>query len=173
MLYAIPHGVIKMSQVLENLVETSTNLARVELLNKGKGVEGSNTSGETEFFVLNCHRSSVDTECDDVADMTRAIITAVGGRYEFKHEYPGWDPDPDSAVRKSAENAYNETFKKAPEIKAIHAGLECGVIGKKFDEIDMISFGPELSDVHTPGEKMHIESVGRMWNFLIALLKKI
>ena len=173
LLYALPHGVMKMSKVLDNLVETSTNLARVELLNKGRGVEGSNTSGETEFFILTCQRSSVDTECGDIADMVRASINAAGGRYEFKHEYPGWDPDPDSKVRKTAEEAYLEEFGKKAEIKAIHAGLECGVIGKKFDGLDMVSFGPELSDVHTPGEKMHIESVGRMWNFLVALLKKI
>ncbi len=173
MIYSIPHGILKMSKVLDDLVETSTNLARVELLNKGKGIEGSNTTGETEFFVLNCHRSSVDTECDDAADMVRSCIRAAGGRYEFRHEYPGWDPDPESAILKTAERAYKELFGKAPEIKAIHAGLECGVIGKKFDSMDMISFGPELMDVHTPGEKVQIKSVENVWKFLIALLKMI
>ena len=171
MLYSIPHGVIKMSRVLENLVETSTNLARVELLKDGKGVEGSNSTGETEFFVLNCHRSSVDTECDDIADRVRACIDAAGGRYEFKHEYPGWDPDMDSRILKTALKAYSQLFNKEPEVTAIHAGLECGVIGKKFDSIDMLSFGPELEDVHTPGEKVKIDTVEKCWIFLMEILK--
>ncbi|MDC7226096.1 MAG: aminoacyl-histidine dipeptidase [Spirochaetales bacterium] len=171
LIYALPHGVVKMSKVLENLVETSTNLARVELLKDGKGVEASNSTGETEFFVQNCHRSSVDTECDDIADSARACIRAAGGRCEIKHEYPGWDPNPQSEILKTAEAAYKNIFGHGPEIKAIHAGLECGVIGKKFESIDMVSFGPELADVHTPGEKMEIKSVENAWKFLMEILR--
>ena len=159
LVYSTPHGVIKMSPVMDNLVETSTNLARIELLDSG------------EFFLLTCHRSSLDTEVDDIADRTRACIRAAGGRYQFKHEYPGWDPNPESAILKKAVEAYKYIFKKEPKVKAIHAGLECGVIGKKFDSIDMISFGPELADVHTPGEKMEIKSVEKVWKFLIGVLK--
>jgi len=171
LVYSTPHGVIKMSRVIDDLVETSTNLARIELLKDGKGVEGSNTSGKTEFFVLNCHRSSVDSECDDIADRVRAMISAAGGRHEFKHDYPGWDPNPESEILKTARKAYSALFGNEPEIKAIHAGLECGVIGKKFDSIDMVSFGPELADVHTPGEKMKIDSVEKTWKLLVEILR--
>ncbi len=173
MIYAIPHGVIKMSKVIDDLVETSTNLAMVELLREGKGIEGSNSTGKTEFYVLTCQRSSEKTECDDLADSVRACIRAAGGRHHFKDEYPGWAPDPDSKIRKITEEAYEKEFNSKPEIKAIHAGLECGVIGEKFDNIDMISFGPELADVHTPGEKMYIKSVEKTWKFLLAVLKMI
>jgi dipeptidase D len=159
LVYSLPHGVVKMSPVLEGLVETSTNLARIEQRDNG------------EFFVENCNRSSVDTECDDIASRAAAAIEAAGGRVEFKHEYPGWDPNPESEVLKTAKKTYNSLFGKDAEIKAIHAGLECGVIGKKFDSMDMVSIGPELADVHTPGEKMKIDSVEKMWKFLIGILK--
>ena len=171
LVYSLPHGVIKMSRVLDDLVETSTNMARIELLKDGKGVEGSNDTGETEFFVLNCNRSSVESECNDIADRAAACILAAGGRYEFKQEYPGWDPDPESAILKTAKKAYASIFGGEPEIKAIHAGLECGVIGKKFDSMDMVSFGPDLADVHTPGEKVKINSVENCWKFLIEILR--
>ena len=161
LVYSIPHGVIKMSPVMENLVETSTNLARIEQLDSG------------EFFVLTCQRSSLDTENDDIADRVRACIRAAGGHYEFRHEYPGWDPNPDSLILKKSTGVYRSLFGEDPQIRAIHAGLECGVIGKKFDGIDMISFGPELSDVHTPGERMDIASVGKMWKFLTGLLSEL
>ncbi len=173
LVYSIPHGVIKMSRVLENLVETSTNLARIELLVNGKGVEGVNDTGETEFFILSCNRSSVDTECDDISDRVAACVSAAGGRSEFCHEYPGWDPNPDSEILKKAKAAYKNANGTDAKIKAIHAGLECGVIGKKFETMDMISFGPELADVHTPGEKMKIDSVKKTWKFLIELLRMV
>lgn len=173
LIYSIPHGVIKMSPVIDGLVETSTNLARIELLKDGKGIEGSNTTGETEYFVQTCQRSSVDSECDDLADRIRASIRACGGRYEFHHDYSGWDPNPESAILKTAKTAYRSIFGRDPKIAAIHAGLECGVIGKKFDSLDMISFGPDLADVHTPGEKMKIDSVEKCWKFLIGILKML
>ncbi|MBI9107123.1 MAG: aminoacyl-histidine dipeptidase [Spirochaetales bacterium] len=158
LVYSLPHGVVKMSPVIENLVETSTNLARIELLESG------------EFFVQNCNRSSVDTECNDIADRAACAVEAAGGRVVFRHEYPGWDPNPDSEIRKKAEDVYRKIFGEDAKIKAIHAGLECGVIGKKFDSMDMISIGPELADVHTPGEKMRIDSVEKIWKFLIGIL---
>jgi len=159
--YSLPHGVVKMSPVLENLVETSTNFARIELRDK------------SDIFVQNCNRSSVDSECDDIAFRAAAIMEAAGGRVEFRDEYPGWDPNPDSEIRKKAEEVYRDNFGKDPEIKAIHAGLECGVIGKKFDSMDMISIGPELADVHTPGEKMRMDSVEKCWKFLLGILKML
>lgn len=159
MVYSLPHGVVKMSPVIEELVETSTNLARIEQRDNG------------EFFVQNCNRSSVDSECDDIADRAAAVIEAAGGRYVFEDDYPGWEPNPDSAILKAAEEVYRSIFGKDAEIKAIHAGLECGVIGEKFDSMDMISIGPELADVHTPGEKMQIDSVEKIWKFLIGILK--
>ncbi|MDC7124699.1 MAG: aminoacyl-histidine dipeptidase [Spirochaetales bacterium] len=173
LMYSIPHGVIKLSGVLEGLVETSTNFARAELLKEGKGVEGSNTTGKTEFFVQTCQRSSSETELHDIADRIRACIDAAGGRFEFKHEYPGWDPNPNSKILEKTKKVYSDLFGTQAEIKAIHAGLECGVIGKKFDSMDMISFGPELSNVHTPGEKIQISTVKKAWNLLFEILKAV
>ena len=161
LLYSLPHGVVKMSQVLDNLVQTSTNLATVQL------------QENSELFVENCSRSSVDSECDDIAARAAAAMEAAGGRVVYMHDYPGWNPDPESQIRKIAEKVYKDVFGRDVEIKAIHAGLECGVIGEKFDSLDMISFGPELSDVHTPGEKMEINSVEKCWKFLIAILKML
>ena len=173
LIYSIPHGVIKFSKNNDGLVKTSTNLARVELLLDGKGIEGANNTGKTEFFVLTCQRSSSNSECMDIANKTSACISAAGGRTEYKHEYPGWEPDPDSAILKKARKIYRNMHGVEPKIKAIHAGLECGVIGSKFNSIDMISFGPKLSDVHTPGEKMKIDSVKKFCDFLLELLKAV
>ena len=161
LLYSLPHGVYKMSQVIDDLVQTSTNLSTVKMQDDG------------EIFIQNYSRSSVDTECDDLSARAGAAIELAGGRFVYKNNHPGWDPDPKSEIRKVAEKAYRELFGRDVAIKAIHAGLECGVIGEKYDYMDMISLGPELADVHTPGEKMEIESVEKCWKFLVAILKML
>ncbi len=160
MVYTMPNGVISMSPVINGLVETSTNLARIELK-------------ENEFYVLTCQRSSSDTECDDIADRIKACILQAGGRAAFSHEYPGWEPDRNSVILKTSEKVFKDLYSKEPVITAIHAGLECGVIGKKFEKLDMISIGPELADVHTPGEKMKISTVSKLWDFLIRILENV
>ena len=156
----IPHGVIKMSAAIPDLVETSTNLAVVQTL-------------EESVKIVTSQRSSVASEIVEIADSVAAILQLGGAAIESGDGYPGWKPDMDSPILKIAKSSYRSLYGKDPEVKAVHAGLECGVIGERIPGMDMLSFGPTLEGVHSPDEKIHIDTVEKFWNFLLEILKNI
>ncbi|MCG6185869.1 aminoacyl-histidine dipeptidase [Maribellus maritimus] len=159
---ACPNGVVRMSDSMEGLVETSTNLAIVK----------SDASKKT-ILCAALMRSSVDSAKEDLASRIRAVFTLAGAEVSFSGAYPGWKPNMDSPILKTMQDVYNKNFKKIPEIKAIHAGLECGILGGKYPNWDMISFGPTIRFPHSPDEKVNIESVKKFWDFLVVTLENI
>lgn len=159
-LYAVPHGVIKMSYDIPGLTETSTNLATI-------------STDEKFITVVTSQRSSVASEIKDVVDMVHAVFNLAGAKSEVTDGYPGWKPNVNSEILSVAKNTYMQLFNKEPEVKAIHAGLECGIISEKYPEMDMISFGPTLFGVHSPDEKMEIDSIPKFWDLLTNILKNV
>ena len=160
LLYGIPHGVQAMSHAVEGLVETSTNMAIVET--KDDIVE-----------MLTSQRSSVASSILDIADKVKAVGKLAGFEVEQGGGYPAWQPNPDSPILKLAIETYKDKEGREPEVKAIHAGLECGLIGEKFPGMDMLSFGPTIEGAHSPDERVNIDDVEKIWNFLLDLLKKV
>lgn len=159
-LYGCPHGVIAWSQEIDNLVETSTNLASV------KKVDG-------ELIVSTSQRSSVESAKNNIANMVHSIFELAGAKVEHSDGYPGWEPNMDSPLLKVAVNTYEQLFKYKPKVRAIHAGLECGLFLQKYPHMDMISLGPTIKGAHSPDERLHIESVGKFWDHLLAILKSL
>ncbi len=155
-----PHGVIKMSESVEGLIETSSNLAIV-VLKEGK-------------LAIKClTRSAVDEEKMKAAEGMKKLYKDIGAEVTFTGDYPGWKPNMDSEIMKIMSKVYEDIYDKTPEIKAIHAGLECGILGNVYTNWDMISFGPTIRYPHSPDEKVNIETVDRFWNWLIATLENI
>ncbi|MDN5290978.1 MAG: dipeptidase [Anaerophaga sp.] len=159
-LYACPHGVMEWSHEIENLVETSTNLASVK-----------ETNGE--LLITTSQRSSVESARNDIANMVRSVFELAGAEVEHSDGYPGWKPNMESPVLDIAVSTYQRLFNKKPEVKAIHAGLECGLFLQKYPDMDMISIGPTIKGAHSPDERLHIESVGKFWDHLLEMLKNI
>jgi dipeptidase D len=159
-LSALPHGVIKMSAAIPGLVETSTNVAVVS------------TEGDTVSLATS-QRSSVATEIDEIARTVRDVLELGGASVEQSHGYPGWKPNTASPTLKKAVATYAALYGQEPAVKAIHAGLECGIIGEKYTGMDMISFGPSMTAVHSPDERIFVETVPRFWGFLTGLLKAL
>ncbi|QGY43131.1 beta-Ala-His dipeptidase [Maribellus comscasis] len=159
---ACPNGVVRMSDSMEGLVETSTNLAIVK----------SDAQKKT-ILCAALMRSSVDSAKEDLASRIKAVFTLAGAEVSFTGAYPGWKPNMDSPILKTMQEVYNKNFNKIPEIKAIHAGLECGILGGKYQNWDMISFGPTIRFPHSPDEKVNIESVKKFWDFLVVTLENI
>jgi dipeptidase D len=159
-LYGCPHGVMRFSDAMEGLVETSTNLAVVK-------------SEDKKVFVQTLQRSSVDSAKDDLGNMIRSVFELGGAEVVHEGGYPGWKPNPDSPILQTMKEVYNNKFGKVPEVKAIHAGLETGIISQSYPHLDMISFGPTISFPHSPGEKVNIETVKKFWDFLVETLKNI
>jgi len=160
LLLGYPDGVLAMSREVPGLVETSNNLASVKM----------------EGGFLQCHnspRSSNDVAIRGLLDQIQAIGKLAGAANEEEDSYPGWQPDMASPVLKLARQVHRELFDVEPEAAAIHAGLECGIIGEKFSGMDMISFGPDIRHPHSPDERVNIPSVDRFWNFLVALLDAV
>ncbi|HEX2395888.1 MAG TPA: aminoacyl-histidine dipeptidase [Bacteroidales bacterium] len=160
-LYACPHGVISWSRAMENLVETSTNLASVKF-------EGIN-----RIVISTSQRSSVNSAKVQIANTVRSTFKLAGALVEQTEGYPGWNPNPDSAILKITKEAYRKIFNVEPEIKAIHAGLECGLFLEKYPYLDMISFGPTIVDPHSPSEKISIRTTEKFWLLLVEVLKDI
>ncbi len=156
-LAVLPHGVIKMSPDIPGLVETSTNLASITMSSK-------------EAVVGTSQRSSVASELEEIGQAVVAGLELGGAEVTRDEGYPGWTPNLESPILARAVAVHEKLFGKAPEIKAIHAGLECGIIGECYPGMDMISFGPTLEAVHSPDEKIFIDSVGRFWDFLLGIL---
>lgn len=159
-LYAVPHGVIKMSPDIPDLVETSTNLAVVTT--EGKHVN-----------VVTTQRSSVASEITDIRDMVSSAFELAGAELMYNDGYPGWKPDMNSEILKVFKKSFSDLYGKEPEIKAIHAGLECGIIKEKYPDMDMISFGPTMFGVHSPDEKLKIDTVPKFWDQLVKALENI
>ena len=157
---ALPHGVLKMSADIPGLVETSTNVAVVNTGAKGVALATS-------------QRSSVASELDEAVLTVQSIFELAGATAEVSDGYPGWKPNMNSQVLKLCKETYKSLFGKEASVKAIHAGLECGIIGERVPGMDMISFGPTLEGVHSPDEKIYIDSVERFWKFLLAILKNV
>lgn len=147
-LFTCPHGVQAMSQDIPDLVQTSTNLASVHRRKRF-------------FEIVTSQRSPAESERRSIAAKVRANFEAVGADVRHMYEYPGWNPNPDSPILKYCVDSYIRLFNQEPEVKAIHAGLECGLFLEKFPGLDMISFGPTLRGVHAPGEKMEMASLDK------------
>jgi dipeptidase D len=159
-LSACPHGVIEMSRDIPNFVETSTNLAAVK-------PEGD------YFLITTSQRSSVQTALLDVVQMVSSVFRLAGTDVENTDGYPGWNPNPDSEVLEVAKRAYQSLFNSDPKVLAVHAGLECGLIGEKYPGMDMISYGPDLKGVHSPDERINIKSVEKFWEWTLEILRDI
>lgn len=158
---ACPHGVMGMSHDMEGLVETSTNLASIKMKDDSKIVIGTS------------QRSSLESAKNAVADQVAATFLLAGAEVEHGEGYPGWAPNPQSGILQVAQETYRRLFGKEAKVKAIHAGLECGLFLEKYPYLDMISFGPTLCDVHSPSERIEIATVDLWWRHLLELLKSI
>jgi dipeptidase D len=160
LLNGLPHGVQTMNFDIPDLVETSTNLATI-------------TTNENKIVIGMSTRSSMGSALQAVRDSIHSIGTLAGAKVEEKAPYPGWKPNMDSQILKVTKEIFKESLGKDPEIKAIHAGLECGIIGEKFKGMDMISIGPDIKYPHSPEEKVHIESVRRFYELILKILERI
>jgi len=159
---ACPNGVIRMSNSMEGLVETSTNLAIIKADVSEKTIEGACLM-----------RSSVDSAKAELGTRIKAVFEMAGAEVTFGGAYPGWKPNMDSPILKTMQDVYNKKWGKIPKIMAIHAGLECGILAGKYPHWDMISFGPTIRFPHSPDEKVNIETVQKFWDFLVATLENI
>lgn len=160
-IYSAPHGVYSMSRDIEGLVETSTNLASVKLV------------GDDKVVVTTSQRSSVESRKNDMAGQVEAHFQLAGAEVTHSDGYPGWAPNMNSEIMKITAEAYDELFGKKPAIKAIHAGLECGLFLAKYPNLDMVSFGPTMTGVHSPDEKLYIPTVEKFWQHLCRVLEKV
>jgi dipeptidase D len=157
LLVGIPHGVYNMSYQIPDLVETSSNLATV-------------TTKESLIEIVTSQRSSSMSRLSEITGLIKAISALTGAETEDKNAYPAWKPRMDSPLLSRCVDIYTDLYGKQPKIEAIHAGLECAVIGAKYPDMDMISFGPTIKGAHSPEEKLHIPSVGKVLVFLTTLL---
>jgi len=159
-LLALPHGVIAMSQDIPDLVETSTNVATIH------------TEGDL-LKLGTSQRSSINSANQYIASNVRAIFTLAGAKVETSDGYPGWKPNLDSTILKTSKEVFKELFNKEPKIKAIHAGLECGILEGKNPGMDMVSFGPTIEGAHSPDERVNIPTVVKFYDLLKGILKRV
>lgn len=158
--FGCPNGVIRMSDAMPGLVETSNNLARVYS-------DDNSVNGQCLM------RSSVESSKDALADKMAAVFELAGAKINFTGGYPGWKPNPSSPILKVMQDVYKAKYGKIPEIKAIHAGLECGLLGGVYPNWDMISFGPTIRFPHSPDEKVNVATVQKFWDYLVEVLKNV
>jgi dipeptidase D len=158
---AVPHGVLAMSQEIEGLVETSTNLASIKM------IEGNTIRIGTS------QRSSVNSARFHAGRRIESLFTLAGAKVTHEGEYPGWKPRTDSPLLKICEESYQKLFNTTPVVRAIHAGLECGMFLKTYPSLDMISFGPTIKGAHAPGEKLEISTVEKFSKLLVDVLSKL
>lgn len=159
-IYAVHNGVYRMSPDIEGLVEASSSLARV-IVKDG------------EFITQSLQRSSVESSKADVATTIKSVFELIGADVVQSGDYPGWQPNMDSPVLNLMADLYRKEYKEEPNIKACHAGLECGILLQHLPDVDMISFGPNIRAAHSPDEKVQISSVQKFWNYLQATLKSL
>lgn len=158
-LYACPSGVERMSDAMPGLVETSTNMAIVK-------------SADGKIQVHSLMRSSVDSEKEDLAEKIRAVFELAGAEVSCTGGYSGWAPNMQSPILREMKKVYNKLYGKEPAVMAIHAGLECGILGGTYPQWDMISCGPSIFSPHSPDERVNIESVEKWWRFVVEVLKE-
>lgn len=159
-LYALPNGIYRMSPDVEGLVQTSSNLARVLVK------EGS--------FSAQCLcRGSVNSEKDDMAKALKAALELADASVHFEGGYPGWAPKPGSDIVKLMSGLYQEMFQEPAHVKACHAGLECGILGQNYPDMEMISFGPNIRGAHSPDERVQVSSVQKTWKLLLKTLERV
>ena len=159
-LYACPHGVIKMSDEIENFVETSTNLAAVKFQ-------------DDHILITTSQRSSLESEKIDIANMVKATFSLAACEVEHSDGYPGWAPNPDSEIIALTRRSYRKLFDEEPKVLAIHAGLECGLIGHTYPEMDMVSYGPTIRGAHSPDERIEIRTVEKFWQLTLEVLENV
>lgn len=157
-LYAAHNGVYAMSASIEDLVETSNNIARVIV-----------KDGAVKIGCLT--RSSVNSGKMDLANALKSVFELADFTVDFSGEYPGWNPNPDSAILEVLSAQYETVFGAKAKVVACHAGLECGILGQNYPEMDMISFGPTIKGAHSPDERVSISSVQKFWKFTLEVLK--
>lgn len=160
-LYSMPHGVIAMSQTIPGFVETSTNLASIKMESEGV------------IKIATSQRSSINSAKHNAANRIEAVLKLAGAVVTHETEYPGWQPNPNSHILKVTEKSYRELFENPPIVRAIHAGLECGLLIANFPHLDIISFGPTVRGAHAPGERLEIASVEKFWKLLVDILAKL
>lgn len=159
-IYATPNGIYRMSPEIEGLVQTSNNVARVEL-------------ADGKYKVLCLTRSSVDSEKEDLATAIQSALELAGAEVSLSGAYPGWAPNPDASIIKLMSDLYRSKFNSEPDVNACHAGLECGILGSNYPGMEMISFGPNIRGAHSPDEKVQISSVQKYWDYLLDTLQRI
>ncbi|MCF8298995.1 MAG: aminoacyl-histidine dipeptidase [Saprospiraceae bacterium] len=159
-IYSCPHGVIAWSADIENFVETSTNLASVKM-------------NDSIIKITTSQRSSVESAKYDICNMVASVFILAGAKVVHTDGYPGWKPNPDSEIMEITKASYQKLFNKQPKVLAIHAGLECGLIGETYPKMDMISFGPTIKGAHSPDERLKIDTVKMFWDLTIDVLKNI
>ena len=159
-LLSLPCGIISISQELPDLVETSTNIATIHTRAKSLVIETS-------------QRSSIDSANQYIAKNVAAIFTLAGAKITTSDGYPGWTPDLNSNLLKISKDVFKDLFNKEPKIKAIHAGLECGILEGKNPGMDMLSFGPTIQGAHSPDERVNIETVEKFYRLLKGILKRL
>jgi dipeptidase D len=160
-LYGCPIGIQAMSTSLPGLVETSLNLASVK------------TVGPDEWVITTSQRSSVESAKHALSHRLEALFTLAGMTTWHGEGYPGWKPNPDSRILKQVKDVYERLFEDKPKVRAIHAGLECGLFLEKYPSLDMVSFGPTMRGVHSPDERLHIPAVTNFWKLLLETLASI
>ena len=158
---ACPHGVLEMSSRMIGMVETSTNLASVKL------------TDDHQIVLTTSQRSEIDGRKYMAAEMVEAVMKLAGAVVHHSDGYPGWTPNPESAVAKIAVDSYKRLFGSTPAVKSIHAGLECGLFLEKYPNLDMVSFGPTIRGAHSPDERINIETVNKFWKLLVDVLENI
>ncbi len=160
-LVGVPNGVVAMSFAMPGLVETSTNLASVKF------------EGDDRIVVTSSQRSSVESAKTYVMQMVESVFALAGADVAHSDGYPGWTPDPQSKLLAVTAESYERLFGVKPKVRAIHAGLECGLFLEKYPDLEMVSFGPTLRGVHSPDERLEIATVDKFWRLLLEVLRRI
>ena len=160
-LYACPHGVIAMSKQIPGLVETSTNLASIKIIQ------------DNQILVTTSQRSSINSSRADIANMVESVFRLANANVVHTGGYPGWAPNTNSEILNITKKSYKNLFSVEPVVRAIHAGLECGLFLEKYPTLDMISFGPTIKGAHSPDERINIESTDKFWKLLLNVLENI
>ena len=160
-LFACPHGVLEMSSRMENMVETSTNLASVKFIDNNK------------IRVTTSQRSEIESRKIMAAEMVESVFKLAGAVVEHSDGYPGWAPNPDSDLLKITVESYKKLFGVEPVVRSIHAGLECGLFLQKYPGLDMVSFGPTIRGAHSPDERLDIETTAKFWKHLVDVLQNM
>ncbi len=159
-IYACPHGVIEYSREIPNFVETSTNLAAI-------------TTKDDHFYITTSQRSSVDSAKHDASAMVASTFRLAGAKVQHSGDYPGWAPNPNSMIVDLSSSTFKKLFNEEPLVLAVHAGLECGLIGEKYPEMDMVSYGPTIRGAHSPEERLLIDTVSKFWELTVDILENV